>query len=170
MRLFGLLQLSLGVVACYPGTDTLVSKPCASDRDCPDEFYRCIVTRVDGNKTCEVIFPPKPIEPSGTSSGAITYCKDIKPILDRTCVATCHGATTSGSGLSNFRLDFYVDPTGAIEGAKDRAARIKARTTVSKDMPPPSSAAPTEDERTLVGRWADEGAPQGDTNADACAQ
>lgn len=168
MRSLMLLQTTLLASACFVGEDKLVGKPCALDRDCPDKFYACVVTRIDGNKSCELVYPPEPAEQ--TPQATVTYCGDIKPILDRTCVSSCHGQTTTGSGYGNFRLDFFSDPQGALKGAQAMAARIKARTTEGKDMPPAGSTAPTDAERALIGQWVDSGAPQGDPKAGACAK
>jgi hypothetical protein len=88
-----------------------------------------------------------------------TWCQDIQPIMAANCVSVCHGATTTGSGRTDFRLDVY-EADGGIAGAWLMAPRIHARTVVFRTMPPPAaSPQPTEEQRDLIDRWASGGAP-----------
>lgn len=88
-----------------------------------------------------------------------TYCRDIKPILDRTCVSSCHGARTDGSGDDSFRLDVWETEEG-VRGVKEMVTRIHLRASEYETMPPPdASAFPTFRERDLIAQWAKAGAP-----------
>lgn len=82
---------------------------------------------------------------------------EVQPILLRSC-SRCHGATTTGSGRTDFRLDVY-ETVGNVKGARDMAPRIRARAVVLFTMPPASASAPLNTERELLGRWVEAGAP-----------
>ncbi|MFY0577653.1 hypothetical protein ACN28S_28035 [Cystobacter fuscus] len=66
------------------------------------------------------------------------------------CAAGCHGV--SGIGPKGFRLDVY-EGDGGVLGARDMAARIKARAVIERNMPPPGSTEFTEEQRILLDRW-----------------
>ncbi len=88
-----------------------------------------------------------------------TYCRDIKPILDRTCVSSCHGERNDGSGETDFRLDVWEQADGG-KGVFAMAERIRIRTSEYETMPPPdASAFPTFRERDLISQWVKAGAP-----------
>ncbi|MCP3103417.1 hypothetical protein LZ198_31495 [Myxococcus sp. K15C18031901] len=157
----------LVAVACSIQMDEVAGRACSEDSDCPS-LYACTGGSVEGQRTCEVVYPPvASASDGGADAGTVpTYCADIEPILAASCVSTCHGADTSGSQVSNFRLDYY-EPTGnGVPGAKARAARIKARAFDSRDMPPSTSAVarPTDAQRALIARWVAGGAPYCDTD------
>ncbi|WP_248546630.1 hypothetical protein [Myxococcus fulvus] len=152
----------LVAVACSINVDDLAGRACSDDTECPSA-YACTAVAADGQRTCEVIYPPRYAEADGgTDAGPVpTYCDDVQPILAASCVSTCHGADTSGSGQSSFRLDYY-EPTGnGVPGARAKALRIRVRTSDLKDMPPSGSGVtqPTAEERALVARWVAGGAP-----------
>jgi len=96
--------------------------------------------------------------PAAASAPAVTYYRDIKPIIDAKC-AQCHVT----GGVAPFAL---TDPQEVVE----RAATIKAY-TASKEMPPwppgPASLpllhdrSLSEAQIALIGTWADLGAPLG---------
>jgi uncharacterized membrane protein len=75
-------------------------------------------------------------------------------IVDLRC-SGCHSRTPARNG-------FVAAPGGiSFDTAQEiavRAAAIKASTTVTRTMPPHNSTGMTEEERTLVARWADQGA------------
>ncbi|MCP3059971.1 hypothetical protein LXT21_14400 [Myxococcus sp. K38C18041901] len=152
----------LVAVACSINVDDLAGRACSDDTECPSA-YACTAVAADGQRTCEVVYPPHYTDADGgTDAGPVpTYCKDVAPILAASCVSTCHGADTSGSGQSSFRLDYY-EPTGnGVPGARAKALRIRVRTSELKDMPPSGSSVtqPTAEERALVARWVAGGAP-----------
>jgi hypothetical protein len=156
---FLLLAAVLVAAGCIISQDELAGRACAFDADCP-EAYACVGP--EGLRACEVIYPPRPATvDAGTPDAGVapTYCKEVQPILEATCVSSCHGAVTTGSGQNTFRLDYYEPETGQPRGAKDMAARIKARAFDLRTMPPPSSPAPTDAERAVLARWATAGAP-----------
>ncbi|TQF15017.1 hypothetical protein FJV41_15655 [Myxococcus llanfairpwllgwyngyllgogerychwyrndrobwllllantysiliogogogochensis] len=150
----------LAVVACSLNVDDLAGKACTDNSECPTA-YACTALGADGQRTCEVIYPPHYTEADGgADAGPVpTYCKDVEPILAATCVSTCHGADTSGSSQTSFRLDYY-EPTGnGVPGARAKALRIRVRASDLKDMPPTGSPQPTTEERALIARWVAGGAP-----------
>ena len=142
------------VIGCSIEAPDFSGKSCASSDDCPSP-YTCVAARPGGGRTCEVLRGP------GTTpapDGPVpTWCKDIQPVLTASCVAGCHGASTTGSGRTDFRLDRFDDVSG-VSGAKTMAARIKDR-AVGRTMPPPGNPLPTDAEIALIERWASGGAP-----------
>ncbi|WP_426751666.1 hypothetical protein [Myxococcus sp. Y35] len=76
-------------------------------------------------------------------------------------MSSCHGADTSGSGITSFRLDYFAPEDGGVPGAQAMAARILARAYVFQDMPPPGRGVPmpSAQERERIARWASEGTP-----------
>ncbi len=161
------LVLIAGLVVfsgCFVAPGDFSVRPCTTEADCPDRFYLCVPGLPDGGRVCEVLFPaPGLLGDAGVRdagkpfTGTPHYCSEVKPLLDKYCVGSCHGTVTSGSGQSGFRLDIY-DSQGGVEGAFAKADRIKVRMTDFKDMPniPPY---PSDEERELVGRWVTAGAP-----------
>lgn len=159
-----LLQSLLGLCAvvvtgCTIEVPDFSGKSCESLNDCPRP-YTCVAARPGAGHTCEVLNGPGITDPN---AGPVpTWCQDIRPILEAHCVSACHGATTTGSGRPDFRLDMY-EADGEVAGAKLMAPRIHARTVTFRTMPPPGHPEPTEAERALIDRWAAGGAP-------ACAE
>lgn len=146
--------------------DEFAAMPCRTAEDCPRGAYTCVPTG-DGEGFCEVIYPLRPSDGgTGSDGGGVGvdagptpyYCTDIAPIMERTCVANCHGPDTSGSGQTTFRLDYY-EMDGGLPGCKAKAARIKYRMSDKKEMPPPGAPMPTDEERAIVSRWVNAGAP-----------
>ncbi len=155
MRSWIVVALIAGAGAgCFVNAGSFAGKGCDSNNDCPDP-YVCAQVRGSG-RSCELVHK---IEIGGGSmqTGDPDYCRDAKPILDRTCVTNCHGTDNSGSGLP-FRLDVYSHPSG---GSFEKALRIRARVTTD-DMPPsgPANPRPSAAERALVIRWVNTGAKQ----------
>ncbi|WP_338865864.1 hypothetical protein [Myxococcus stipitatus] len=153
----------LVAVACSINMDEVAGRACADDTECPS-LYACTATGVSGQRTCEVVYPPHytGADGGGTDAGPVpTYCNEVQPILAATCVSNCHGADTSGSQQSSFRLDYYEPTTGnGVPGARAKALRIRVRASDMKDMPPAGSPAPTAEQRALLARWVAGGAPQ----------
>ncbi|MBK7860205.1 MAG: hypothetical protein IPJ65_16645 [Archangiaceae bacterium] len=156
--------------ACTLGTGTFAGKTCSTNVDCPDP-YVCAQVRPEG-RTCELIRGAEIYDPnSGTGGGGggtrkTDYCHDVKPIVDRSCVADCHGPTMTFPGTpKNFRLDVWTTGT-VLPGVKDKAFNINDR--ISKDTMPPSNAdpgtypRPTAAERLTVSKWYSSGATECD--------
>jgi len=153
------LAWALAASGCLVSDNLAPGRPCSEDTDCP-EAYRCVASS-EGQGTCEVQYPPRPQNTdAGTpDAGPVpTWCQDIRPILAASCVGSCHGATTSGSGRADFRLDLYAQDGGVL-GAREMASRIKARAVEQRNMPPPGNPAPSAAERDLLSRWVLGGAP-----------
>jgi hypothetical protein len=158
----GLLAFAAALAAagCIISPDELAGRSCTFDADCP-EAYACVGQ--DGQRACEVIYPPRPAAPDGgvADAGVVpTYCREVQPILAANCVSSCHGAVnTYPNSPTDFRLDYYEPDAGQPKGAKDMAARIKARAFDLRTMPPAGQPMPFDAERALLGRWATAGAP-----------
>lgn len=156
---FVALVAVLTAAGCIISQDEVAGRACSFDADCP-ESYTC--AGPEGQRFCEVLYPPRPNAPDGgtpDAGGVVpTYCAEIQPILAANCVSTCHGEVTDGSGKTDFRLDYYEPDAGQVKGAKAMAARIKARAFDLETMPP-SDPLPTAAERALLARWAVGGAP-----------
>lgn len=88
-----------------------------------------------------------------------TYYRDVKPIIDKYCVA-CHGPNPIDGAGKYYRLNQY-ETTGFLQGVFSMRALIKAR---MKDgsMPPDGNPAPSQKEIDMVAAWVDGGAPEGD--------
>jgi hypothetical protein len=145
---------------CIISQDEVAGRACTFDADCP-EAYTC--AGPEGLRFCEVIYPPRSgsSADAGTADAGVvpTYCAEVQPILAATCVLSCHGADTSGSGRADFRLDYYEPAAGQPKGAREMAARIKVRAFDQRTMPPLGSPQPSDAQRALLGRWAAGGAP-----------
>ncbi|MCY1079141.1 hypothetical protein [Archangium lansingense] len=154
------LVSALAASGCFFSENPGPGRPCLDDSECPAS-YRCVTVSAD-QRSCEVMFPPAPQDTdAGTSdAGPVpTWCQDVRPILTASCVASCHGADTSGSKRSDFRLDMYEASSGVL-GARDMAARIRARAVVEPpSMPPPGNPAPSASEREILSRWIAGGTP-----------
>jgi hypothetical protein len=156
---FLLLAAVLVAAGCIISQDELAGRACSFDVDCPAS-YACVGP--EGLRTCEVIYPPSTSSADGGTPDAgpvPTYCKEVQPILAASCVSNCHGAVHSNGAPSDFQLDYYEGDVGQPKGAKDMAARIKARAFDQRTMPPGGSPAPTDAERAVLARWATAGAP-----------
>lgn len=149
----------LASAGCIISQDELAGRACAFDVDCP-EAYACVGP--EGQRTCEVLYPPRTASSDGgTADGGVvpTYCREVQPILAAHCVSSCHGEVTTGSNHPEFRLDYYEPDAGQPKGARDMAARIKARAFELRTMPPLGNPAPSDGARAVLGRWAAAGAP-----------
>lgn len=153
------LAAALSAAGCIISQDELAGRSCTFDVDCP-EAYVCMGP--EGQRSCEVSYPPRMPSPDGgvADAGVVpTYCREVQPILAANCVSSCHGEVTTGSNHPEFRLDYYAPDAGQPKGAKDMAARIKARAFDLRTMPPAGNPAPSDGERAVLGRWAAAGAP-----------
>jgi len=96
----------------------------------------------------------------------VNYSTDIKPILNKKCIA-CHGGVKKNGGFSLLFEEEAKGPTKSghpaiIPGKPGRSEMIKR---ITSDDPayrmPPEGAALTEREINLMTRWVDEGAKWG---------
>ncbi|MFY2557992.1 hypothetical protein ACN469_10210 [Corallococcus terminator] len=153
-------------VACTIDVADFTGKTCETAGDCPDTHV-CVAVRQGQGRTCEVLGLPGIPDAGDVDAGPVpTYCDDVRPILAASCVSKCHGADTSDSAQTSFRLDYYAPADGGADGgglpgAFAKAARIRARTSVLQDMPPEVSVVPqpTAAQRAIIARWVEGGAP-----------
>jgi uncharacterized membrane protein len=106
--------------------------------------------------------------PPASDQKGLTYAKDIKPILDKSCVR-CHGAERPKAGL---RLDSLA---GVLQGTKEgkvvktgdsaQSLMIHATAQLGPEdhwMPPPGNKAGiaplTKEQVGLIRAWIDQGA------------
>lgn len=150
----------------------LTGAPCITDLDCPTG-HACLTTQSTGERSCEPFTPFQLVDgtnPDGGTTGGggggggggtqttPYFCKEVKPILDTYCNA-CHGTNRVASGIDTIRFDMYQDDEEGRRGAYASAVRIKARMVDFKDMPSASSPQPSDEQRAIVGRWVNAGAP-----------
>jgi hypothetical protein len=158
----GFLALAtvLSVAGCIISQDDAVNRACTSNADCP-QAYACM--ELGAERVCELVYPPvvdagTPDAGPGDAGVVPTYC-DVQPILNASCISSCHGAVSDSSGRKDFRLDYYEPADGGVKGAKAMADRIKARTFDLRTMPPASyTPQPTDAERARVAQWVVGGA------------
>lgn len=83
----------------------------------------------------------------------MTYA-EARAVVDRRCLE-CHSAHCTNRA-------FPIAPKGVILDTpaqmKQWAHRIEVRTTVERTMPIANMSQMTDEERALLGRWAEEGA------------
>lgn len=135
-----------------------VGKTCKSVNDCPED-YVCARIRSEV-PTCELLRAPRVEEPASVIPA--DYCRDVKPLLDRSCVSTCHGANPTYAGSpKGFRLDYYESTDGGLPGVKAQAQRVVIRST-EDTMPPSTATEPriSSTEREVLTRWIQSGAPE----------
>jgi uncharacterized membrane protein len=94
-------------------------------------------------------------EPGSAQAGDAVPFTRVAGIIDRRCLQ-CHASKTTDD-------TFNLAPAGVkFENPaqlKQYAARIKERAVVTKTMPLGNKTGITDDERALLGRWVDQGAP-----------
>ncbi|RYX99733.1 hypothetical protein EON78_02780 [bacterium] len=98
--------------------------------------------------------PSTPTESPTNGNTTKVQFVQVKTIIEQRC-ATCHSATSVDNSFGNMPGGVSYDTAELI---KANANRIKARAVISKDMPKFNKTNITEEERTLLGRWVDEGA------------
>ena len=153
-----------------------VPQACAKPFDCPATgLYRCVssrsLTQVDcglaePDCVCEINFPPRTGKPSGSEDAGPSpeWCTDVRPVIQRTCLANCHGVDASYPKTPvDFRLDYFEPPTArGLPGVHAKAGDVRSA-LVEYRMPPANfSEQPTSTERFVVSRWVKSGAPLGD--------
>lgn len=158
MRATFVIAIAAGLLlACAIEVDGAMGKRCITANDCPDPLV-CVAARPGEGRTCEALALPEEGPVGDVDAGVVYYCGAVDQALDTYCAA-CHGTDRSGSGNLPFRLDVYEDdPDAGLQGAFTKAARIKVRTVDFRDMPPPGSPQPSEEERQLIGAWVRSGA------------
>ncbi len=102
--------------------------------------------------------------PPAAEKKGVTYAKDIKPILDRSC-QRCHGAERPKARFSVLTLDTVLK--GSEEGKVIQPGKSKESTLVhlvarlegAEAMPPNGKGEPlTKEEVGLIRAWIDQGA------------
>ncbi|MDQ7820895.1 MAG: urate hydroxylase PuuD [Armatimonadota bacterium] len=91
--------------------------------------------------------PPQPAE--------VPALADVRAVIVRRC-AVCHSDTPTMPGVAAPPGHVRMDTPGQI---RSLAARIRARAVEQRTMPPGNITGITDDERDLLRRWIDAGAP-----------
>lgn len=92
---------------------------------------------------------------AGPTSTAVSYAQ-VQPVLQKHCVA-CHSARPSDPAFTAAPLGLALDTAAQANAA---AAKIKAQAVDTEIMPLGNTTSITAEERELLGRWIDAGAPQ----------
>jgi len=157
-----LVSAVVGLAGCLVDETDGTATPCGEDTDCPGT-HRCVTLSAD-TRVCELIYPPRDTSAGNTDAGTPdagpvpTWCNDVQPLMNKTCVASCHGEVNRDSGKKDFRLDRY-ETVGGVLGAKDKAERIKVRAVEQRSMPPSAPYFSTA-EQTVLLRWIAAGTPE----------
>lgn len=92
---------------------------------------------------------------AGLATAAVSYAQ-VEPILQKHCVA-CHSTRPTNPAFSAPPLGLAL---GTPEQAHAAATKIKAQAVDAEIMPLGNTTSMTAEERELLGRWIDAGAPQ----------
>jgi len=102
--------------------------------------------------------------PPAAEKKGVTYAKDIKPILDRSC-QRCHGAERPKARFSVLTLDTVLkgsEDGKVIQPGKSKESKLVhlvARLEGAEAMPPEGKGEPlTKEEVGLIRAWIDQGA------------
>jgi uncharacterized membrane protein len=98
------------------------------------------------------IAPVGPPADTAPAEGSVPFTV-VRGIVDLRC-GSCHARTPSDKA-------YLIAPSGVSFGTDKeiaaRAAMIKASTSITRTMPPGNATRMTDEERTLIARWADQG-------------
>ena len=92
---------------------------------------------------------------AGSTSAAVSYAQ-VQPVLQKHCMA-CHSAKPSDPAFTAPPLGLALDTAAQANAA---AAKIKAQAVDTEIMPLGNTTSITAEERELLGRWINAGAPQ----------
>jgi uncharacterized membrane protein len=94
------------------------------------------------------------VVPSGRPVAAPSFT-DVRTIIVQRCAA-CHSETPTEPGMTSTAGGVPLDTPQQI---RVRAARIKVRAVEQRTMPLGNTTGITDEERAILGRWVDAGAP-----------
>jgi uncharacterized membrane protein len=92
-----------------------------------------------------VLLAPKP-----SSGGASVELSAVQQVIGQRCV-TCHAAKPSFPGIAEAPKGVLLDTP---EHIRARAAQVQQQAVLTRAMPPGNLTQMTEEERALLGRWA----------------
>jgi len=98
-----------------------------------------------------------PPRPAVAAAGAIPVADfpNVRSIVDRRCTA-CHSRQPSDRSFGVAPGGVAFDTPAQIAA---NAARIRERAIVTRTMPPGNTTGMTEEERHVLARWLEDGAP-----------
>jgi uncharacterized membrane protein len=94
-----------------------------------------------------VALKPLPAAPVAASAAPVTFAQ-VRQVIEQRCIL-CHGESAQMKGI---RLD-------RSEGLRAHAQGVYQQTVVTRQMPMNNATQITEDERQLIRRWFEAGAP-----------
>jgi uncharacterized membrane protein len=97
---------------------------------------------------------PAAASTAGANVPAVVTFADARHVIDRRCAA-CHSLQPSDSSFGAAPAGVAFDLPAQIQG---HAQRIRERAVVTRTMPPANKTHITEQERTILGRWIEQGA------------
>ena len=100
------------------------------------------------------VVSPRPSTAPGVSASAPAVA-EVRAVIVRRC-AVCHSETPSMPGITAAPNGIKMDTP---EQMRALVALIKVRVVDLRTMPPGNVTHITDEERTLLGRWIDDGAP-----------
>ncbi len=98
---------------------------------------------------------PASMQRSSTSPGSVPPFVEVRTIIVQRC-ASCHSETPSASGVLAAPDGVKMDTPKQI---KALAGQIRARAVDQRAMPPGNKTGITDEERAILGRWVEAGAP-----------
>jgi uncharacterized membrane protein len=99
--------------------------------------------------------PPAPAPAQAASGSPPVKFAEVRQIIWQRCTG-CHSSVPTQPGIAAPPKGLELDTPGQIQAA---AARIKLQAVTSKVMPLGNLTGMTDQERELLGRWVDSGAP-----------
>jgi len=90
------------------------------------------------------------IAPKTETAGAAVPLAEVQKVIEARCVA-CHAQKPSFQGLAEAPKGVMLDTPERIRA---QAAQIRSQAVLTRAMPPGNLTQMTEEERSLLGRWA----------------
>jgi len=98
---------------------------------------------------------PASMQRSSPSPGSVPPFVEVRTIIVQRC-ASCHSETPSASGVLAAPDGVKMDTPKQIRAL---AGQIRARAVDQRAMPPGNKTGITDEERAILGRWVEAGAP-----------
>jgi len=90
------------------------------------------------------------IAPKTETAGAAVPLAEVQKVIEARCVA-CHAQKPSFQGLAEAPKGVMLDTPERIRA---QAAQIRSQAVLTRAMPPGNLTQMSEEERSLLGRWA----------------
>ncbi len=93
--------------------------------------------------------------PAPDPTAAVPAFSEVRAIIDARCI-TCHAATPTWTGMTEAPKGLSLESDEVVQ---KNAALIRAQAVATETMPLANVTGMTPEERALLGRWIDGGAP-----------